>query len=154
MRKTTFIIKANLLLIAAVLCLAGTGFAAESGWIYYGSASDGSLAGYYSPESIKCQSRGIVEIWTKEVSNKKNVEDMAKEFGPKFKKLSYALIHKRMDCAKKRLANLEMAYYSKKDELIGKAEIKKPRWKAIVPGSMGEGLLKGACGVCRKAPPR
>ncbi len=152
MRKIILILNVNLLFFAAVLCPANWGYAVELKWVYYGSATDGSLAGYYAPETIHCSSKGIVELWTKEVSNKKNVLDMTKEFGPKFKKLNYTLNHKRLDCSNKRLANLGMLYYSKKDVLIGRADIKKPRWKATVPGSMGEGLLNSVCGFCQKVP--
>ncbi len=151
MRKFVFILKANLLFFGAVLCLANLGFADELKWVYYGSASDGSLIGYYSPESTKCLSGGIMEVWTKEVSNKKNAMEMTKTFGPKFKKFKYSLNHKRLDCAKKRIANLEVLYYSQKDVLIGKAVIKKPHWKEIAAGSMGGGLLNSVCGLCRKA---
>ncbi|HET6420932.1 MAG TPA: surface-adhesin E family protein [Geobacteraceae bacterium] len=154
MQNYPLIFKASFLFFAATLCLAGRGYAAEFKWVYYGSASDGSLSGYYSPETANCQSGGTMDIWTKEVSNRKNVTDMAKTFGPKFKNLGYTLNHKRLDCANKRLANLGMLYYSKKDVLIGKAVIDKPRWKPVKSGSMGDGLMDGVCGLCRKNPPR
>lgn len=154
MQNYPFILKAGILFFVATLCLADRGYAAKSNWVFYGSASDGSLSGYYSPETANCQSGGTLEIWTKEVSSKKNVADMAKTFGPKFNKLGYTLNHKRLDCVNKRVANLGILYYSQKDVLIGKAVINKPRWKPIKSGSMGEGLMYSVCGLCRKAPQR
>jgi hypothetical protein len=154
MRKVILTLKAYLLFFAVFLCIGNWGHAAELKWVYYGSALDGSLVGYYSPETINCLPGGIMELWTKEVSKKKNVADMAKAFGPKFRKLNYSMNHKRLDCGKKRLANLEMRYYDNEGDLIGKADIKKPHWKKIAPGSMGEGLLNDLCRFCRKVPRR
>ncbi len=153
-RKINFALKVNISFFAVFLCLANWGYAAELNWIYYGSASDGSLAGYYSPDTINCLPGGKMEIWTKEVSNRKNILDLAKAFGPKFRKLNYTLTHKRIDCRDKRLANLGMRYYAKNGVLIGKADIKKPHWKEIEPGSMGDGLMNDVCRLCRETPRR
>lgn len=154
MRKIIFNLNANLLVFAQLLCLATWGYAAELKWVSYGSASDGSLVGYYAPGTIDCSSKGMLELWTKDVSNKKNVLDMTKIIGPKFKQLNYTLNHKRVDCVNKRMANLGMLYYSKKDVLIGRSDIKKPNMRETVSGSMGEALLNSVCGFCQKLPPQ
>lgn len=140
--------KVSILLTLFTLLASAQVYAGERKWIFYSSNIHGK--GYYSPETIQCLSDGILQVWTKNYSNKKHRNVSIKSLGVKYSKLSYALIKVSIDCKNDRSAILNVSTYATNGELIDSEAFDVPTWRTITPETTNEALKKAVCGACRQ----
>ena len=93
--------------------------------------------------SISRQPNNIVGVWVRVTYSQKSVSDFVKEYGEKYKDVSYSIELQEYNCTEKKAKTLSGADYSLGGILNSGNSLEE--WKFIIPDSVGDGVFKEVC---------
>uniref|UniRef100_A0A7C3SNJ7 Surface-adhesin protein E-like domain-containing protein n=1 Tax=Dictyoglomus turgidum TaxID=513050 RepID=A0A7C3SNJ7_9BACT len=103
---------------------------------------------FYDIESITWSStwlsKRVAKVWWKIIYTEKGKEEMARNFGEKYKKIDYSLALNEFDCATKKVRDLELYNYFLDGEVV-ENHTYSSSWKSIIPESSLEALFNELC---------
>lgn len=93
--------------------------------------------------SVVDKGNGIVEVWSREQYSKPQTFHA----GPDLRKTKYltALFRKRIDCRKRLAMTFYMVIRGKANETLSADDVLNPKWKPVVPESVGEAVMIWGC---------
>lgn len=115
-------------------------------WVSYGEIPSGEL--FLDVESITQPSNNIVRVWTKQVLNKKGINDTVRVMGEEFREISQILNYVEYDCAERKMRIISTISYSKKNQVLDSME--NFDWIFLPPDSVSGKLFIDLCKHMRK----
>jgi len=115
-------------------------------WVSYGEIPSGEL--FLDVESITQPSNNIVRVWTKQVLNKKGINDTVRRMGEEFREISQILNYVEYDCAERKMRIISVISYSKKNPVLDSLE--NLDWIFLPPDSVSGKLFMDLCKHMRK----
>lgn len=144
MKLLSIKLKIVILIIGLIIISMGDVYGAD--WVSYGEIPSGEL--FLDVESITQPSNNIVRVWTKQVLNKKGINDTVRGMGEEFREISQILSYVEYDCAERKMRIISSISYSKKNQVLDSME--NFDWIFLPPDSVSGKLFIDLCKHMRK----
>jgi hypothetical protein len=119
-------------------------------WVHYATTPDGSQK-HYDKQTITTVSPTIIKVWDRATlstdAKNKVIEHRKRSQLPTdgWDELDNVRLLREIDCANRTQKTIRIEDYSKNGRIIYEADYPNPKAETVLPGTMMESLLQGAC---------